>query len=58
MRAIALSALLLSGCAGLDLARADICLRKKLEVEIPLERGVTFTPKPCKSKEVLTKLLS
>ena len=57
MQAIAVLfvAFLLSGCASLS--RADVCLRKKLEIEIPLDSG-KFTPKPCKSKEVLTRIFS
>ena len=56
MQAIAVLfvAFLLSGCASLS--RADVCLRKKLEIEIPLDSN--YTPKPCRSKEVLTRIFS
>ena len=57
MQAIAVLfvAFLLSGCVSLS--RADVCLRKKLEVEIPLDKGA-FHPRPCKSKEVFNRIFS
>jgi len=57
MKRFLLMSLLLGGCATLDFHRADVCLRKKLEVTIPLDRE-PFQPKRCTSKEVFTRLFN
>ena len=50
------SLLFLGGCASLDLGRADVCLRKKLEITIPFSGGGEFIPRPCRSKEIFNKV--
>jgi len=57
MKRFLLMSLLLGGCATLDFHRADVCLRKKLEVTIPLDRE-PFQPKRCASKEVFNRLFN
>lgn len=46
----------LSGCA-VQLERADVCLRKKLEIVIPLDNE-KFTPRRCHSKEVFNRIFN
>ena len=55
-RYLVIATLCLSGCASLDFTRAEWCVRKKLEVEIPLDRGTVYKPRPCKSKEIFNRL--